>query len=279
MDRRQRNVLIGLASTAAALAVVLLVAVLAGDGKSPSRQRVASAGTTAPSETTSTTSPTPAPTTIALAPLDTTPTALAPATTAAASTTTTAPGPVVTGAGAVLQPPPAPVTRVIGSTCESLADPGWTATCGVAHARRGDLVWLVESGSGGAGHRASVWASDGTAAWRQALVANDDDGSRFAHVGVRVADISGDGFDELAFGFTSVGSRPTLLVDVVDGSQAVVAHRAYAQGAARVTTGQLDGWFARDGGWLHEVVRYAGDAWRVVSSTAVDASAVPPSQL
>ena len=111
----------------------------------------------------------------------------------------------------------------------------------------------------------------------------DDDGSRFGHITARVADVSGDGFEEIAFGFGVVGTQHLLAVDVVDGSDAVVAHRDFPQGSARVATGQLDGWADRaavsGSQWVHEVIRYQSGAWRLTSSTVVSQSSVPPSQL
>jgi hypothetical protein len=171
----------------------------------------------------------------------------------------------------------------MGPGCATLAEPGWTPDCGVAHARGGDLIWLIESGPGGAGLRASVWTHDIGVTWRQVLAVADDDGGRFGHMKARVADVSGDGFDDIAFGFGVLGTQHLLQVDIVDGTRRVVAHRDFTAGAARVATGQLDGWSGRNGSagpeWVHEVIRYQAGAWRVVSSTVVDRSAVPPSQL
>ena len=45
----------------------------------------------------------------------------------------------------------------MGPGCATLAEPGWTPECGVAHASGGDLVWLIETGPGGSGLRASVY--------------------------------------------------------------------------------------------------------------------------
>jgi hypothetical protein len=161
----------------------------------------------------------------------------------------------------------------MGPGCATLADPGWTADCGAAHAKGGDLVWMIETGPGGAGLRAGVWAHTSGATWREILAVADDDGARFSHIKARVADISGDGFEEIAFGFGVVGTQQLLLVDIVDGSKAVVAHRDLPHGTARVATGQLDGWAGRDTTsgpeWAHEVIRYQSAAWRIVSSTIV----------
>src|SRR5439155_7525041 len=147
----------------------------------------------------------------------------------------------------------------------------------------GDLVWMIEAGASGTGLRAAVWAHASGSTWREVLAAADDDGSRFAHIKARVADLSGDGADEIAFGFGIVGTQHLLQVDVVDGTTAVVAHRDLPQGSARVATGQLDGWASRTGAsgsqWVHEVIQYRAGAWRLTSSTVVRGSSVPPSQL
>jgi hypothetical protein len=189
----------------------------------------------------------------------------------------------VSASGAILTVPSSAQTRPIGPGCTTLTDPGWTADCGVAHAKGGDLVWLIETGQSATGWRAAVWAHTTGSSWREVLAVIDDDGSRFSHVKARIADLNGDGFDEIAFGFGVVGTQQLLKVDVVDGSKTVVAHREFPHGSARVTAGQLDGWAGRDTAsghqWQHEVIRYSGGAWRVVSSTVVSGSSVPPSQL
>jgi hypothetical protein len=284
VDQRQRTVLITLASVAGVLAVLLIVLALTGGGTGSSAKpgQVASANSTVPeATTTSTTAPTT--TTVALLPVTSDPTTVAGAKATTTTTTTAAPGPIVPSSGAVLAPPSSTITRPMGPGCTTLAEPGWTADCGSAHAKGGDLIWLIESGPGGAGLRASVWTHATGATWRQALAVADDDGGRFGHINARVADISGDGFDEIAFGFGVVGTQHLLQVDVVDGSKKVVAHRDFVEGAARVATGQLDGWSGRESSagpqWVHEVIRFQSGSWRVVSSTVVKKSAVPPSQL
>jgi hypothetical protein len=279
VDQRQRNVLIALASIVGALAVTLLIVTIAGGGGHPTRPtNVASADTTAPADTTTAVSTTA--TTVNPLPVTS---AETPAATAAPTTTTAAPAPVVSAAGAVLTAPSSPQSRPVGPGCATLADPGWTADCGVAHAKGGDLVWLIETGPGGTGWRAAVWGHTGGSSWREVLTVTDVEGSRFGHIKARVAGVSGDGFDEIVFGFGAVGTQQLLQVDVVDGSKTVVAHRDLPNGSARVTTGQLDGWAGRDTRagqqWVHEVIRHTGGAWRLVSSTTVTRSSVPPSQL
>ncbi|MCU1461059.1 MAG: hypothetical protein JWO37_1134 [Acidimicrobiales bacterium] len=274
--------LIGLASMTGVVALILAVVVVANGGGPSQPAKIASAGTTAPGDTTTSTVIGDVPTTVPVLPVDATTTA--PAIASATTTTTTSPpAPVVSAAGAVLHPPTTTVTRAMGPGCATLAEPGWTADCGAAHAVGGDLVWMIETGPGGADLRASVWAHDSGPTWREVLTAAGPNGGRYDHMKARVADISGDGFDDIAFGFGVVGTQQLLQVDVVDGSKSVVAHRDLAHGAARVANGQLDGWSGRDTAsgpqWVHEVIRYQSGAWRIVSSTVVTQSAVPPSQL
>jgi hypothetical protein len=276
-------VLIGLASMAGVVALVLAIVVVANGGGPSPPGRIASAGTTALGDTTTSTIGGDAPTTVPVLPVDASATTTAPTMASATTSTTKAPAPVVSAAGAVMRPPTTTVTRPMGPGCATLAEPGWMADCGAAHAAGGDLVWMIETGPGGAGLRASVWAHDSGPTWREVLTAADLDGGRYDHMKARVADISGDGFDDIAFGFGVIGTQQLLQVDVVDGSKSVVAHRDLAHGAARVANGQLDGWSGRDTAsgpqWVHEVIRYQSGAWRIVSSTVVAPSAVPPSQL
>jgi hypothetical protein len=191
---------------------------------------------------------------------------------------------VVNGDGALLRPPAAADTRVLaGSSCAGLADPGWDATCGTAAARGGTLTWLVETRTPtgeSTQRKALVFRQRSSTQWALALSAEDTTGNRFAMIRARVADISGDGTEEIAFGFTLTGTTPILAVDVVEGPGTVVVHRDLRRGAARVSTGQLNTW--RQAGSdqaIHDVIQFRAGAWRIVSSSAEPASDTPPSQL
>jgi len=283
MTSQQRRVLAGLGALVALLLVVLLVVTLTGGGGSHGRPLAAGGATTTTLEpgATTTSDLVPETTTTAAAGSSRAPTSTSP------PTTTARPAPIVTGEGAVLAPPATPVRRALVGGCQSLADPGWTVDCGTAHAARGDLVWLIENQPDGAS-RAYVFRRGSGNEWVSALTATDDDHSRFGRVRARVADVSGDGADEIEFGFLEQGSGAILGVDLVDGSQTVVVHRDLDQGRARVATGELDVWSGHGApgdpaccpsAFDHGVIRFTGGAWRLVSVTTEPTSSVPPSQL
>jgi hypothetical protein len=199
--------------------------------------------------------------------------------------TTTAP-PLVTGEGALLRPVAGNEVRTVapGVGCEGLADAGWDPQCGVVTAKGAQLVWLVESRTvpgDATARRAYVFRRVGNQQWRPVLRARDEAGTRFAAVRTRVEDPSGDGASEIAFGFTMAGNG-ALAVDLVEGPGTVVVHRELALGRARVGRGQLDLWRALTPGgstYAHEVIRYQAGGWRLVASTTVRGSDVPPSEL
>jgi hypothetical protein len=278
----QRRVLVAVGLLVAAAAVALGVTVAAGGGgggAAPPRVTARPATTRpAPSVTTSSTSTTSTSTT------STTTTTAPPG-----PTTTSVVGSTVTGAGAVLATPSGPteVRRMAGG-CRSLADPGFTAECGVAVVAGGErLVWLVERGPSG-GMRAYVLRAVGGDRWAVVLAVLDDAGGRIARADARVLDVSGDGADEIVFGFRLHGTSEALSVDVVDGPRPVVAHRDLLHGSARVSAGQLDTWSAEFPGnepnccppsFRHDVIRVRAGRWTVVSSASVPPASVPPSQL
>jgi hypothetical protein len=281
MTRRQQAIIGGLGALVLATLVILVVVatggtsgrkVTAGTTTSSSSSSTSSSSTS--SSSSSTTAP-PAPTTTA---------AGGPAPTAG-PTTTAATQLVVTGQGAELRPPATPDTRTIpsGGNCQSLGDPGWTATCGRAAARTADLTWLIETkaiGGGGTARRALVFKQTGAADWMLVLMTTDDAGTRFTNVKVALADVSGDGNTEVAFGFTRAAAGGVLAVDLVDGPGTVVVHRELPNGVARVSTGQLDTWRRSDAShWTHEVVQQRSGTWYIVASSVVLQSDVPPSQL
>lgn len=201
--------------------------------------------------------------------------------------TTAAPAPVVTGQGSVLRPLAAGEVRTQppGVGCEGLGDAGWQVDeCDTVAAKGAQLVWMVQSrvlASGDTARRVYVFRHAGGQQWRLVLRVTDETGSRFAGVGVRVEDVSDDGAPEIAFGFRMVADD-ALAVDLVEGPGNVAVHRDLALGRARVSIGQLDLWRAVTPGgstYAHEVIRYQGGAWRMVSSSTVRGSDVPPSQL
>lgn len=208
-----------------------------------------------------------------------------------ADTTTSTPpttrlGPAVDGSGAVLSPPGAPFTRPLaaGAACQGLADPNASEVrCELFRAKGGDLIWLTQStreGVLGSGRGRSVYVFErsGSTSWRAVLEKVDIGGSQFKSIDVRVADVSGDGSQDAAFGFRS-SSSGLLAVDVVEGPGTVTAHRDAASGSARVSTGQLDVWSRSGASTIHEVIRVVSGSYRVVSSQPVASGEVPPSHL
>lgn len=292
MTPRQRAVLIALGAVSAVLLVVTLV--IAGRG--PDRTDVASGGG---SSTTSTSEVTDVGPTFALRPVTPAPptTGVPPAAnpgpppSAAVAPTTTLPS--VTGEGAVLERARVAPSRTMGAACSSLADPGWTSTsCGTARAAGGDLTWVISSGPNSRGRRAHVWRRGSSAGeWVLALEARDDNGTRFASIAAKVADVSGDGKDDIAFGFRGTGNAAELAIDVVDGRGGVpevTLHRDALRGSARVPSGELEVWAGKPQGnepaccpstYEHSTYRFVDGAWRVVARETVPASQVPPSQL
>jgi hypothetical protein len=263
----------------AALALAVLVTLLVVRNDDGDDKQVAAGTSTSSSSSTTTSSSTTSSTT-------TSTTALAPTTTAAVATTappTTAVLPVVTGQGAALQAPASADTRtMVGSDCTTLADAGWTPTCGAVTAKAASLVWLLETQetpSGRTGRRALVLRKGTGSSWSVVLQVRDDSGVRYGNITTRVSDVSGDGRDEIVFGFHStVGQR--LVVDMVEGPGSVVVHRDLAAGVARVSSGQLDTWRRTDAShYAHEVIQLRDGAWRIVASASVPPSDVPPSQL
>lgn len=289
----RRAVIVSVAVTALLGGAFAVVAVAA---RGRDRRVRASATTTTSTTVAPTTVPSiePTTTTYDLTPSTTTTASTVPA--ATSTTTTTAPPlPVVSSAGAVLKPPGSPTTRTMtGSDCSTLATAASAGVaCGEAHAKGGvTLVWLVEGSSAGVHRRhayvfapapgsAASGASGASGAWKSVLEAVDPDGSGWQSVQAVVVDLSGDGADDIAFGFRSVGSG-LLAVDVVEGPGAVTAHRDLAHGAARVSPGQWDTWAASgapDGQYDHDVIRWQDNAWRLVMRSSEPASSVPPTQL
>jgi hypothetical protein len=179
---------------------------------------------------------------------------------------------VVDGRGALLQPPGAPlsVAWAPGQDCALLADPGFTARCGPA----ANLVWLVQSRSPGSGPgwRASVFRLDPAGGADLILRTSEADGLGLNEVRTSVADVSGDGSDDVVFAFYRLGAGDVLSVDVVEATGGVTVHRDYPDGSARATRGQLEGW--ADGGALlaHETLKTTNGAWGVAAfdTTASD---------
>ncbi|MGH9268565.1 MAG: hypothetical protein ACRD0D_10360, partial [Acidimicrobiales bacterium] len=202
------------------------------------------------------------------------------------TTTTTVPptttlAPVVDAQGAVLVNAarvPRPIDAARG--CRSLVDEGWTVgDCGTARAAGADLVWLVQSRSPGGRQIVVLRVATGSD-WVPVLIASDD-GSGLGDVRARVADVSGDGAEDIVFGFRSRAATPVLTLHVVEGPGRVVVHQRLVRGSARVVGGALETWQpAPDGAQFEQAaIRFTGGAWRRVVSRLVPAGEVPASEL
>lgn len=263
--------------------VLVLVALQAGGdgaGGRPDRLGAGPSSSASVAEVATTAVPDLAP----LAPVDTSAPVRPPSTRPPATTTTTAP--VVGPRGAVLVPPPRPASRATGpdESCESMASAGWTATCEMYDTRSGRLVWLIETrpaDQGRTAHRALILRQRApSSVYDVALQAFDDGGGRFVAVNAAVADLAGDGSPEAVVGFRRVGGAAMLVIDVVEEAR-VAVHRELLRGSTRVSAGQLDTWAADQpsgASYVHDVIRHARGAWRIVASTR-EAGPPPPSQV
>jgi hypothetical protein len=161
----------------------------------------------------------------------------------------------LTDRDAVLRPAADGLVRSLGSVqgCQVLLDAG-IGDCAVVNTAHGALVVTVESGP----YQDDVLVSrpwtvrvyrpvDADAEqWQVALETAIDAsgaGPLYANVTAEVADITGDGDDELLLGYRSEGTGQILDVDVVDtardGTPRVLAHDQLYKGTAIVRQGRL----------------------------------------
>lgn len=197
---------------------------------------------------------------------------------------TTSPGdPVVDGRLAILRPPPAPLTRPLpaGEPCAGLADPGFTARCGVVRTAVAELVWIVQTRSAPRTTRMAVYRRTAPDTIELALRADDEAGLAFSEARVTSTDTSNDGHNEAVFRIQRYGADQVLSVEVVDGAGEVVVHRDYAHGSTRVTRGEIQGWArSADPAMLAgEALRFADGAWRVAWTRTTPSSAAYPRDL
>ena len=191
------------------------------------------------------------------------------------------PSAALTAEGALLARPASESTRKVDKAkgCNSAVDPGWRVVeCGALRRDDGVLLWVSESR--GKGLRMLVLRERTAGEWVTVLAASDDDGSRWAKIGVRGEDVSGDGRPDLVVGFHLRDAAATLAVDVVDRPTAVGLHRLLPGGSARTGKGELVTW-ARlgDGSFEQATLKVVGTAWRVATSTRVGRDAVQPSMV
>jgi hypothetical protein len=293
---RQRRVLGGVGAVVAVVAAVLLLTRTPGDERLEVRGRAELAPTTTatapPAAATDTASPSDPGTTVPLVPVTTgvpvpeatepPPPTMPPSATPGSPRTTAGPaaGEAVSGAGAVLTRSTSGATRVVDKAdgCYSAAGEGWKVQeCGALRTSGTVLLWLVETK--GKGIRALVLKEQADGRWAVVLSAADVDGTAVSRIGVRGADVSGDGQPELTFGFHRRDPAATLAVDVVDASPAVVVHRDLAGGSARVAPGELTTWAAAADGVDQVSIRWTAGAWRATPPQRVERSSVPPSMV
>jgi hypothetical protein len=285
MNRDQRLGLIGAATVAAAFLAVMLVTVAASGRDAPRRAGpgpdssalAASAGSLA-SVTTMDLAPVPVGTTTTAASAP-----VAVATTVPPPTTTTlAPPPSVGAKGAFLVPPGSTNIRSADPlNCAAVADgPQWSTSCGVAHPPSGDLMWAIESmpvPGGTAWHVYTLRHLQGYQ-WAVALAAADETGQQhWTAVHAVAVDVTGDGSQDLVFGFHYPEPGASVVVDVVSGTGRVNLQRWYVEGAVQLVPGEIDAWGAGPGGvgYGHEVLRYLSGTWRIVSSVPAP-PVIPP---
>lgn len=187
----------------------------------------------------------------------------------------------LSGEGAILVRPAVDEVRAIDRAkgCRSANDPGWAIVdCGALKRDDGVLLWVVEKR--GSGLRALVLRERTAGQWATVLRAADDDGKRWSSIGVRGADVSGDGRPDLVMGFHGRDQASTLGVDVVDGPGSVGLHLGLPGGVARTADGGLEVW-ARlaDGSYDTSVYRVIGGEWRLASSGRTPAGGAPRSSV
>jgi hypothetical protein len=174
-----------------------------------------------------------------------------------------------------------PVDKAKG--CYSAVDPGWRVVdCGALKRADVTLLWLTEQHPKTRGLRALVLRERSAGQWAVVLHARDDDAKRFSSIGVRGADVSGDGQPDLVFGFHHRAPGKAVGVDVVEGPGVVTLHRDLPGPSTSVhaSAGQLHTWASQtDGTALHQTIKVMAGAWRVAASQPVPRSSVPPSMV
>jgi len=161
----------------------------------------------------------------------------------------------LTDRDAVLRPATDGLVRSLGPVqgCQVLLDAG-TGDCAVVNTAHGAMVVTVEAGPSQDDVLVSrPWTvrvyrpvDADVEQWQVALETAIDTsgaGPLYANVTAEVADITGDGDDELLLGYRSEGTGQILDVDVVDtgpdGTPRVLAHDQLYKGTAIVRQGRL----------------------------------------
>jgi hypothetical protein len=292
VTRGQRRVLGAVGCLIVVVSLAWVAAAAGSDGEQRERGLARAGGDDAASTTTETTLPLiPVTSGQPLPPTSTTPPSVplpTPEQVAAATPTTiasaSAPAPAgagLSGEGALLVRPATDSVRAVDKAkgCNSANDPGWRIVeCGALKRDDVVLLWVVQSR--GKGLRALVLREQTAGQWTTVLAANDDDGTRWSKIGVRGADVSGDGRPDLVFGFRTRAADNALAVDVVDGPGTVGLHLLLPGGSARAEVGALHGWaMLADGSYEHTTYKRLANAWRVAATERVGRDRVPPSMV
>jgi hypothetical protein len=157
--------------------------------------------------------------------------------------------------GAVLAAPAQPLTRELqpDQGCQVLLDNG-TGKCAVVQTSHGPLVFTVEAVAAAEGALVSrpwvvrVYAKSATVpnGWQVGLETKADPGEPgvlYANVIAKIADVTGDGKDELLVGYRSEGTGEILDYDIVGtdttGTPVVLAHQQLYKGTVVVRPGRL----------------------------------------
>jgi len=282
MDLGQRRGLIAGAAAAGVALIVLLVAVVSpGHRSSAAAHPPGNATQQALTSTTADLAPVPGGTGTTVKPQP----VGGPTTVPPPTTTTVAPPPTVGPEGAFLTPLNFTDVRIADPlNCSAVSDgPNWSTRCGVAHSSGGDLMWVIESAPAPQGTAWHVYALRHLQGyhWLVTVAVADNTGQR-QWIAVRAAavDVTGDGNQDLVYGFHYAEPAASLVLDVVSGAGRVDLHRWIVEGAVQLSAGQLQIWGAGPGGvgYGHEVLRYLSGAWRIVSSTPAP-PVIPPSSV
>jgi hypothetical protein len=148
--------------------------------------------------------------------------------------------------GAIVRAPGRPATATLTPVqgCQVLLETG-QGDCAVVRAAGGDLVFTVEALAPAdetlveRPWRVRVYRqADGAPdQWDVALENPDPQQRTFANVRAQVADVSGDGYEDLVVGYRAAGTGGFLDVDVITGSASgpkVAGHTRLAKGTADV---------------------------------------------
>ena len=207
---------------------------------------------------------------------------------------------------AILGVPTDSVIRPLAPTqgCQVLLDSG-DGDCTVVRTAHGDLVVTVEPGAKIEDslvtrpwtvrvYRPSSAIPDG---WEVVLATQpegNDPGPLYAQVTAKVADVTGDGHDEVVLGYRSEGTGQILDFDVVgtdpDGTPRVLAHDQVYKGNVRTRGGRLvtyapvyrrtdanccPKWIERDDVTFRDGAFHVRRAWKIPTERA----RVPPSDI